>query len=377
MSNQIQLNQEQQDCINQFKEYLLSPFKPENDYLVISGAAGTGKSTILKYMVETIKQLNDVNKIINLTEIPYKVTATTNKAVEILKADHNAITVHDHLNLFVAERHNRTVLYQNKANTDKNIVVFVDECSYIDSSLMNFIKDCSYIKWVFIGDEAQLPPVGEAISPVFSSGFPMIRLHQIMRQADDNQIQDYSRKLREYIIHKQEFPKLNLGKDIQLVSKKEFEKLITNVGNNDCVLAYTNLALSRLASFVSPSNRDKLYTPSVGDYVEVISKFAKSFKCFIREVDNDTFSSRHLSKRLFTTNWKVFNESNNTSLNFLRPALLNTIHKAQGSTYDTVYIYLPDLNRCTDMDLKIRLLYVAISRARYKVILTGDLSCPS
>lgn len=47
-----------------------------------------------------------------------------------------------------------------------------------------------------------------------------------------------------------------------------------------------------------------------------------------------------------------------------------TVHKSQGSTFDNVYIDMDDLYKCAERDFKLylRLLYVAISRARFKVI---------
>lgn len=46
-----------------------------------------------------------------------------------------------------------------------------------------------------------------------------------------------------------------------------------------------------------------------------------------------------------------------------------TVHKSQGSTFDNVYLDMDDLYQCAERDFKLylRLLYVAISRARYKV----------
>lgn len=44
-----------------------------------------------------------------------------------------------------------------------------------------------------------------------------------------------------------------------------------------------------------------------------------------------------------------------------------TIHKSQGSTYDNVFLDSKDLDRCTDINTMLRLWYVALSRAKYKV----------
>lgn len=45
-----------------------------------------------------------------------------------------------------------------------------------------------------------------------------------------------------------------------------------------------------------------------------------------------------------------------------------TIHKAQGSTYNYVYLDAKDLAQCRDTEMHLRLFYVAVSRARLKVI---------
>jgi ATP-dependent exoDNAse (exonuclease V) alpha subunit len=57
----------------------------------------------------------------------------------------------------------------------------------------------------------------------------------------------------------------------------------------------------------------------------------------------------------------------------LRPAFASTVHKSQGSTYDTVYINLTDIGKCRVPSDVARMLYVAITRAAKKVVLYGEL----
>jgi ATP-dependent exoDNAse (exonuclease V) alpha subunit len=57
----------------------------------------------------------------------------------------------------------------------------------------------------------------------------------------------------------------------------------------------------------------------------------------------------------------------------LRGAYAQTINKAQGSTYDRVYIDLDDVSGCRNKNQLARMLYVGVSRAKYQVFLTGDL----
>ena len=57
----------------------------------------------------------------------------------------------------------------------------------------------------------------------------------------------------------------------------------------------------------------------------------------------------------------------------LRPEDASTVHKSQGSTFDTVFIDLSDLSTCRQPDMAARLLYVAFTRARNRVVLYGKL----
>jgi hypothetical protein len=58
----------------------------------------------------------------------------------------------------------------------------------------------------------------------------------------------------------------------------------------------------------------------------------------------------------------------------LRAAYACTVNKAQGSTYDEVFIDLDDISSCTSGDQIARMMYVAVSRARNHVYFTGDLA---
>lgn len=57
----------------------------------------------------------------------------------------------------------------------------------------------------------------------------------------------------------------------------------------------------------------------------------------------------------------------------LRAAYACTINKSQGSTYDKVFIDLDDIRKCNSGEQIARMLYVAVSRARFHVYFTGDL----
>jgi exodeoxyribonuclease V len=72
-------------------------------------------------------------------------------------------------------------------------------------------------------------------------------------------------------------------------------------------------------------------------------------------------------------NWKAMYHLKN---NFpdLRQRDAATFHKAQGSSYDVVFIDLGNLSSCRQPDVAARMLYVAFSRARTRVFLHGELA---
>jgi hypothetical protein len=71
--------------------------------------------------------------------------------------------------------------------------------------------------------------------------------------------------------------------------------------------------------------------------------------------------------------WRTFYQLKN-GFPDLRQRDAATVHKAQGSTYDTVFIDLDDLSTCRNANTAARLLYVAFSRARRRVVCYGDLA---
>ena len=61
------------------------------------------------------------------------------------------------------------------------------------------------------------------------------------------------------------------------------------------------------------------------------------------------------------------------SIPLLRPVHGSTIHKAQGSTYETVFVDLPDVGACNIASDVARMMTVAVSRPTTRLILRGKL----
>ncbi|AAQ00172.1 MULTISPECIES: AAA family ATPase [Prochlorococcus] len=140
---------------------------------LLSGYAGSGKTYLGTKFLQLVEDRN----------ICWTVAAPTHKAVGVLR---NAIekeglrptwypsTIHRLLRLKLKRRGNLEVCEQT-SQTAKSLdqlgLVLVDEASMVDSNLLEIVITCAHsheTRLVFVGDPAQLPPVGEEASPVFS-----------------------------------------------------------------------------------------------------------------------------------------------------------------------------------------------------------------
>lgn len=75
-------------------------------------------------------------------------------------------------------------------------VVLCDEGSMVGVETMEYVRAAGKgVRWLFLGDPAQLPPVGEEPSAVFD--LPGARLERIVRQAEGNPIIAFTRRIRE------------------------------------------------------------------------------------------------------------------------------------------------------------------------------------
>ena len=83
--------------------------------------------------------------------------------------------------------------YNDNIPLDKVGFLIIDEASMVNKEILSYIeKNTKDIKVIFIGDEGQLPPVGEPFSPVFHAEYPILELTEIIRQAEDNPIIDFN-----------------------------------------------------------------------------------------------------------------------------------------------------------------------------------------
>ena len=155
-----------------------------NGVFVITGGPGTGKTTIIKCILEI---LSNQQKTVALA-------APTGRAAKRMSdsTGKEAKTIHRLLEVN-AIQNEQSYFIHNESNPLKTDVVIVDEVSMVDAALMSSLlkalpRDC---KLILVGDKDQLPSVGagNVLSDILQSGaIKFCMLTKIYRQEEKSLI---------------------------------------------------------------------------------------------------------------------------------------------------------------------------------------------
>ena len=159
-------------------------YKARKKYTVISGYAGSGKSTLVRFIIEAL----DVDE----DDVCY--CAFTGKAAEVLrkKGNKNACTLHKLLYESIPKP-DGGFFRKPKPQLDYNVIV-VDEVSMAPKSLIDLLfKHNVYV--ICLGDPGQLPPIDKDEDNHLLD-HPHIFLDEIMRQAQESEIIQLTMKIR-------------------------------------------------------------------------------------------------------------------------------------------------------------------------------------
>ena len=158
--------------------------KSREKYTVISGYAGTGKSTLVRFIIDALDV--DENKVAYATY--------TGKAAEVLrkKGNPNAMTLHKLLYDSIP-RPGGGFFRIPKKQLDYSIVV-VDEVSMVPKTMVDMLL-AHKIYILFLGDPFQLPQIDKNETHTLLDN-PHIFLDQVMRQAAESEIIQLTMKIR-------------------------------------------------------------------------------------------------------------------------------------------------------------------------------------
>jgi len=428
----ITLTKDQEKANNAFLDFLVS----DDNFFVIQGAAGTGKSFLVRYLLETFYSRYKSYCLLLQKEVQsfdIKITATTNKAVSVLedflkdfldsRPDIQIKTIYSLLGLRVQNDRStgKTVLVFNQNNVPQYItengvipLIFVDEYSFFGEDLQEIVESVlvkgAKAKIVYIGDKYQLAPVGQAYCAVDKLTCTKVELDEIVRNS--GHILYTGTQFRRSVETGLFVPIQYNRQDVVHMKGPEFQKAVeASFGDPDWdpskskLLAWTNervLAYNKhIRGFLHlPERFQAGETAITNEYITGSRSYHKSVDSEVRitrvnnhpvdqygvqgymvELDhnhvgflpNNYQDAKNLLKRLAKEkDWKKYFEIKETWLD-LRPVYASSIHKAQGSTYETVFLDLADIGKNWNAQDVARLLYVGVTRASKKVVCYGYL----
>lgn len=406
-------SEDQENARTAFVNFLISP---QEQVMVLSGYAGTGKSTLVSSLLDNMPKYLKMAKLVNPSMFEYEIqlTATTNKAAEALAqiTGMEVRTIHSFLGLRVVKdfRTGNSELIPRDHTPESGFILVIDEASMIDSKLLTIIfEKTTNCKIMFIGDPAQLTPVKSATTPVFNAGFKTAQLRDTVRQAKGSPITALATQFRETVTSGIWTPFKPDGIHVIHMNRSDFEDAIIDeftrpdwrhkdskvlAWTNSCVLAYNHAINKKISG--APHF-------SIGDYA-VCNKYVQCGRngiktdqmVYITGIEADVehkgvvgnwvvldYENRcFFPKTLVAKNDRIRQAKANDEYSLLqeieerwidlRAAFAQTINKSQGSTYDKVFIDIDDIARCNMGDQIARMMYVGTSRARFNVYLTGD-----
>jgi len=161
---------------------------------ILTGGPGTGKTTVIKGIVEIFAELHglslDVNRYNKDNPFPILLAAPTGRAAKRMGEATGlpAVTIHRLLGYNAAEgfTHDEEAPIQGK-------LLIVDEMSMVDTWLLNqLLKSLpDGMQVIFVGDEDQLPSVGpgQVLKDLLKTNIiPTVRLTDVYRQAEGSSI---------------------------------------------------------------------------------------------------------------------------------------------------------------------------------------------
>lgn len=395
----MELNEKQKQGL----EIAVDRYKRGERCTIIAGYAGTGKSTLVKFIISALPNINPQ------TDVVY--TSFTGKATQVLAKKGNKNTSTLHKLLFISHPRPDGTYTRIPVTTIPYKIVVVDEISMVPKSLIQ--KLASYrVHVIGLGDPFQLPPVNKNEDNHLLDN-PHIFLDEIMRQEEGNEIIDLSMKIR-----KGEPIDYFKGKNVQIINKSELSTGMLQwadqilVATNETRKAINTQMRDLLGHTGDPEDGDKiicyrnywedecqggsaLVNGTIGTISDSYSSFVtipgflnkanygvprqvSTINCNFIEEDGERYSDLIMDKNMILTgektlDWKTeYAVSQNKNFKHLLPYEFTygyaiTCHRAQGSEWDKVLVIEEKFP--FGKEEHARWLYTAVTRCSDKLVL--------
>lgn len=412
IEKELKLVEEQTDIILSEKQKEAIRAINDNNVTIITGGPGTGKTTIIKSIIEIYKQKK--YKIVlcaptgraakRMTETTGEEASTLHRLLEIGKVDEESLFKKDNN-------------YQG-APIDGDIII-VDEVSMVDMFIMSYLLDCIYLgtKLILVGDSDQLPSVGPGSvlhDLIASKRIATVHLDKIFRQAAKSKIIVNAHRVnngKNFIGKEDTELEEDANQDFFFIKENNQEKVLEQI------LSLCNGRLKKFGDYdffesiqvLTPTKKGMLGTKEMNKALQQElnphregetekTSMGAIFRIGDRvmQVKNnyDMYWEKRLGDSIETGNG-VFNGETGTITNInekeknirvkfddekvcwyqyneleqLEHSYCITIHKAQGSEFEVVIMIAP---QAAPMLLTRNLLYTGITRAKKLLIVVGN-----
>lgn len=379
----------------------------ENNVSIITGGPGTGKTTIIKSLIDIYKSKK--KKVV--------LCAPTGRAAKKMSeaTGEEAKTIHRLLEIGKIDDDRLSNVDADFKPIDADVIV-IDEMSMVDIFIMNYITKAIYLgtKLVLVGDSNQLPSVGAGSvlkDLIESNTIPTVNLDKIFRQAAKSDIIVNAHKVNngEMFVDKKEREESN--NDFFYINEQNVEKIVSQIVSLSTgrLSKYGDYDFSKDIQVLTPTKKGALGTKELnrvlqeninpekegkkerkyGDITfregDRVMQVKNNYDIFWdREIDGFYETGTGVFNGEFGKIEKIDNEEKQIKIEFddgkiawymfseleqLELAYAITIHKSQGSEFNVVIMTLP---QAAPMLLTKNLLYTGITRAKKLLIIFGS-----
>ena len=362
-----------------------------NNITIITGGPGTGKTTIIKAIVNIIMD----SKKIKDTDIA--LLAPTGRAAKKMMETTgiSASTIHK----FLGWDKESNTFTTNEYSPKSNKYVIVDEVSMIDTLLMEALlkgirRD---VHLILVGDYYQLPSVaeGQVLKDLIDSDcIPVIKLNKIYRQTEGSYILNLAYDIKSKNISEDLFIKKD---DYLFISSDNDNTLsyVKEVVSKAISKGYSDMEVQVLAPMYKSNNGidnlnvmlQELFNPSSDNKKEIVLRDVIYRECdkvlqLVNDPDNNVYNGDigYIEEISISSGKKIANQISinydGNIVNYTPDKFINfrhgyaiSIHKAQGSEFDTVI--MPITSNFKRM-LYNKLVYTGVTRAKKSLVIVGE-----